>query len=271
MTLVARRDYLRTVRRRGFVAGTLLLPLAMGLIFAHLGVRLDVRSAAARRDRSSSSTSQRVPIVADARLTPHVVVVDRAEADRRLADAHRSPTTSSCLATWPAANRSSGGHARPTRRRDSPSSRSRSRLARAERDGRVAAHLAHSRGGRARLGARPSSSRRRTTRTSGANGGESSDAAILSTYLVPYAFTLDLHAQHLHHQRLPAPVGHRGEGEPRRRDPVELDPGTAVDGGQGPRARRGRPYPGRDLGRDGARGTAAAQQPVLARRSRSRR
>ena len=34
VTLVARRDYLRTVRRRGFVAGTLLLPLAMGAIFA---------------------------------------------------------------------------------------------------------------------------------------------------------------------------------------------------------------------------------------------
>ena len=34
VALVARRDYLRTVRRRGFVAGTLLLPLAMGFIFA---------------------------------------------------------------------------------------------------------------------------------------------------------------------------------------------------------------------------------------------
>ena len=33
VALVARRDYLRTVRRRGFVLGTLLLPLSIGFFF----------------------------------------------------------------------------------------------------------------------------------------------------------------------------------------------------------------------------------------------
>ena len=32
IALVARRDYLRTVRRRGFIAGTLLLPLGVAAI-----------------------------------------------------------------------------------------------------------------------------------------------------------------------------------------------------------------------------------------------
>ncbi|MDQ3448213.1 MAG: hypothetical protein M3432_03415, partial [Chloroflexota bacterium] len=33
IALVAKRDYIRTVRRRGFVFGTLLLPLGIGAFF----------------------------------------------------------------------------------------------------------------------------------------------------------------------------------------------------------------------------------------------
>ena len=63
--------------------------------------------------------------------------------------------------------------------------------------------------------------------------------------------------QHLHHQRLPAPVGDRGEGEPGRRDRPELGPVAAADGRQDPRAGCGRIDPGGDLGGHGARGDAA--------------
>src|SRR3954468_11681093 len=100
VVLVARRDYRRTVRRRGFVAGTLLLPLAMGLIF---GI-----STLASTSVSQGGTSgpvivvnqSAVPVTADPRLTPDVVVVDQATADKRLAD-RQIPDYFIVPATWP--------------------------------------------------------------------------------------------------------------------------------------------------------------------------
>lgn len=86
VVLVARRDYLRTVRRRGFVAGTLLLPLAMGFIFA-----ISAFSSTSFTQTGSSGpivvvNQSAIPIVADSRLTPDVIVVSQQEANQRLAD-----------------------------------------------------------------------------------------------------------------------------------------------------------------------------------------
>jgi ABC-2 type transport system permease protein len=85
VSLVARRDYVRTVRRRGFVAGTLLLPLAIGLA-------LGISSLAAQGSIGAGPTGpilvvneSSVPMTSDAALTPHVVIADRAQAEAQLA------------------------------------------------------------------------------------------------------------------------------------------------------------------------------------------
>ena len=78
VTLVARRDYVRTVKRRGFIAGTLLLPLAIGLA-------LGISSLAAQGSLANGQTGpilvvneSSIPMTADPALTPHVVLVERA-------------------------------------------------------------------------------------------------------------------------------------------------------------------------------------------------
>lgn len=81
--LVARRDYLRTVRRRGFVAGTLLLPLAMIAIFA-----ISTFASTAFVDQGGPIVvvnESPVEIVSEATATPDVQLVDRADAEQRLA------------------------------------------------------------------------------------------------------------------------------------------------------------------------------------------
>jgi ABC-2 type transport system permease protein len=186
VALVARRDYVRTVRRRGFVAGTLLLPLAMGFIFAI--------SAFASTSAGQGSTGpivvvneSAVPIVADARITPDVAVVDRAEADRRLA-AKSVSDYFVVPATWPAQStvlvvtpdRPAGGQpqAAITRRLSEQS----------EIDLLLRTSLIRSSGvPDSVVGQLLAQTHYETT---GANGAESSDAAIISSYLVPYSFTL---------------------------------------------------------------------------------
>jgi ABC-2 type transport system permease protein len=186
LVLVARRDYLRTVRRRGFVAGTLLLPLAMGLILAI--------SAFASTSVGQGSTGpivvvneSAVPIVADARVTPDVVVVDRREADRRLAD--KSVSNYFVVpATWPSqprvlvvtADRPAAGQPQLeiTRRLTQQS----------EMDVLLRTSLIRASGvPDAVLGQLLAQTH---YETAGANAGDSSDAAIIGAYLVPYAFTL---------------------------------------------------------------------------------
>jgi ABC-2 type transport system permease protein len=82
--IVARRDYLRTVRRRGFLVATLLLPLAMGLLFA-------ISTAASQSSFGTVSgpvivvNESAVPLSPDPGLTPDVVLLDRTEAEARLA------------------------------------------------------------------------------------------------------------------------------------------------------------------------------------------
>ncbi len=185
VTLIARRDYLRTVRRRGFVAGTLLLPLAMGFLFAISAL-------------SSTSLGQpqvgpvvvvnesSVKVAADPAVTPDVVVVDRAEADRQLA----SGVVDGYFvipSTWPA---------QPTIQvitADEPSSKphlaiSRRLAEQSEMDVLLRTSLIRSAGVPDAVLAQlvaPIS-----YQTTGASGGQSSDAQIISSYLVPYAFTL---------------------------------------------------------------------------------
>lgn len=99
--LVAQRDYLRTVRRRGFIAGTLLLPAAIGIMF---GISAFFSTASTEQPLGPLLVVDESPVVltTDPALTPHVVLVDRADADGRLAagtarDYYLVP------ATWPAA------------------------------------------------------------------------------------------------------------------------------------------------------------------------
>lgn len=82
--LVAQRDYLRTVRRRGYIAGTLLLPAAIALMF---GVSAFFSTTGAMQPLGQVLVvdESEVTLSADPALTPHVVLIDRAEADARLA------------------------------------------------------------------------------------------------------------------------------------------------------------------------------------------
>ena len=81
--LVAKRDYLRTVRRRGFIIATLLLPVGMaGVMF--------ISSLAAQG--STGPTGEPIPLVnestlvlqPDPHLTPDIQLIDRAAADAQL-------------------------------------------------------------------------------------------------------------------------------------------------------------------------------------------
>jgi ABC-2 type transport system permease protein len=128
-----------------------------------------------------------VPIVADPRLTPHVVVVDRAEAESRLtqrtiADYYIVP------ASWPA---------QPTIQVVTPE-----RPVNAQPQLAITQRLAEQsemdvllRTSLIRAAGVPDTVLAQLIaplhyQDIGANAGESSDAAIVSTYLVPYAFTL---------------------------------------------------------------------------------
>lgn len=186
VTLVARRDYVRTVRRRGFVAGTLLLPLAMGAIFA-ISAFASSSFSGGQAGPVVVVNDSAVPIVADAHLTPHVVVVDRAEADRRLAqraiaDYYIVP------ASWPE---------QPTIQVATPE-----RPVNAQPQLAITQRLAEQgemdlllRTSLIRAAGVPDSTLAQLVapvhyQDIGSSAGESSDAKILSTYLVPYAFTL---------------------------------------------------------------------------------
>src|SRR3954453_1923447 len=186
VALVARRDYLRTVRRRGFVAGTLLLPLAMGFLFA-----LSAFGSSAMTQSPTGPVvvvnESAVPIVPDARITPDVVVLDRAEADARLA-AKAIDDYFVVPSTWPTqptvlvvtSDRPAGGQPQVAI--------SRRLNAQSEMDVLLRTSLIRASGvpdtvvGQLLMPVK--------YQTADTNGSESSDAAILSSYLVPYAFTL---------------------------------------------------------------------------------
>jgi ABC-2 type transport system permease protein len=82
--LVAQRDYLRTIRRRGYIAGTLLLPAAIALMFGASAFFSTTGSMQPLGQVLVVDESE-VTLSADPALTPHVLLIDRAEADARLA------------------------------------------------------------------------------------------------------------------------------------------------------------------------------------------
>jgi ABC-2 type transport system permease protein len=187
VTLVARRDYLRTVRRRGFVAGTLLLPIAMGFIFA-ISAFNSSSFTGGQAGPVIVVNQSAVPINPDPALTPDVSVIDQAEADRRL-NAGEIPDYFIVAATWPAqpvitvmSPAQPAGAARPqlqlTRRL----------TAQSEMDLLLRTSLVRASGVPDTVVAQLITPVQYVD--AGANGGQSSDAEILSSYLVPYAFTL---------------------------------------------------------------------------------
>jgi ABC-2 type transport system permease protein len=99
--LVAQRDYLRTVRRRGFIAGTLLLPAAMATMFSISAV-LSTSGAGQELADVLLVNQSSVAVTADERVAPHVVVTSLDDAQAALAtgsvgDYYLVP------ASWPAA------------------------------------------------------------------------------------------------------------------------------------------------------------------------
>ncbi|HEY5489421.1 MAG TPA: ABC transporter permease, partial [Candidatus Limnocylindrales bacterium] len=183
--LVARRDYLRTVRRRGFVAGTLLLPLAMGLIFA-------IQSLSSSSFASTSGPvvvvdESSIPLAVETQVTPDVVVVSRAAADQRLADSTISeyylvpstwpeqPTVLVVQSSQPTGSRSSLAFARNAAAQSEVDTVLRLSLVRASGvPDSVLAQLVTP----------------VNYQTVNGTGGAASDAEIISSFLVPYAFTL---------------------------------------------------------------------------------
>lgn len=183
--LVARRDYVRTVRRRGFVAGTLLLPLGMTFIFA-----LSSLSSTSFGQASGPVVvvnESAIPLTADPKITPDVVVVDRAEADRRLATNSISEYYV-VPAQWPA---------QPTVlivQQDQPTGArpqlAISRVAAAQTEMDLALRISL-----VRASGVPDSVLAQLVapvsyQTVNGSGEVVSDATILTSYLVPYVFTL---------------------------------------------------------------------------------
>ncbi|MEO6349264.1 MAG: ABC transporter permease [Candidatus Limnocylindrales bacterium] len=101
VALVARRDYLRTVRRRGFVAGTLLLPLAMVAL-------LGISTLASTGGFGSGQTGpivvineSQIPLIPDQALTPDIRILPRTTAEQQMA-AGALPTYFLVPSSWPA-------------------------------------------------------------------------------------------------------------------------------------------------------------------------
>lgn len=184
VALVSRRDYLRTVRRRGFVAGTLLLPLAMGAIFA-------IQSFATSQIGGTTGpivvvNESSVPLVPDPTLTPNVVVLSREEADQQLANRAISeyyvvpstwPAEPTVLIVEPPADAGgSGGFAF-----------ARHQTAQNELDLVLRLSVIKASGIPAPVVAQLLTP---VSYVPASGGGESTDAEAVASFLVPYAFTL---------------------------------------------------------------------------------
>jgi ABC-2 type transport system permease protein len=82
--LVAQRDYLRTVRRRGFIAGTLLLPAAMATMFG-ISALLSTSDSGQTLERVLLVNESSLTVVAVPGAAPHVIVTSLEEAQAELA------------------------------------------------------------------------------------------------------------------------------------------------------------------------------------------
>ena len=82
--LVAQRDYLRTVRRRGFIIATLLLPVGMAAIMAISGFA--AQSGTGSNDQPIVVVNESsVVLQANPAITPDIVLLARSDADAQLA------------------------------------------------------------------------------------------------------------------------------------------------------------------------------------------
>jgi ABC-2 type transport system permease protein len=83
--LVARRDYLRTVRRRGFLLATLLLPASMGFLFI-ISSAVSMGAANVEPGRILVVNESSVVLQPDPALAPDVTMLARSDAEAQLAD-----------------------------------------------------------------------------------------------------------------------------------------------------------------------------------------
>jgi ABC-2 type transport system permease protein len=187
MGIVARRDYVRTVKRRGFIVGTLLLPIGLLALFG-----LSAALAPSSGSGSPGSNGTRIVIVNDSDVdlravatAPAVTLLTRAAADqamssRSIAEFYMIPST------WPA---------RPDIQRVEPSSGGFS-LDAAQRhqvqdlllDATLRAGLLASAGVSTDVITRAIEPAQVTTIT--VSGSEVSDAAQAASLLLPFGFTL---------------------------------------------------------------------------------
>ncbi|MEA2677873.1 MAG: hypothetical protein QOJ81_2014, partial [Chloroflexota bacterium] len=82
--LVAQRDYMRTVRRRGFIAGTLLLPAAMASMFG-ISALLSTSDSGQELAEVLLVNQSSVEVRADELVAPHVIVTSLGDAEMALA------------------------------------------------------------------------------------------------------------------------------------------------------------------------------------------
>jgi ABC-2 type transport system permease protein len=185
VALVARRDYLRTVRRRGFVAGTLLLPISVAIVF---GVSAFASTAIGSPGGALVVVNESaVALTPDPTLTPHVQLTERTDADARLS-AGTLTEYYVVAAEWPARPRVLVvTPERPTA--DQPELAMARRTAQqSEIDALLRLSLIRSAGLPEQVVAQLFAPV--TYEEQSATGDPTSDAAIVSAYLVPYAFTL---------------------------------------------------------------------------------
>jgi ABC-2 type transport system permease protein len=186
VVLVARRDYLRTVRRRGFVLGTLLLPLSIGFFFL-LSSLLSTGQFGNDSDPGSVTliVVDESSVELDSAFSRSLELVDRATAEARLADGAASEYYL-VPSTWPAS---------PVVTRVSAAGTGTSLDAAQRQSSQVAVLEALLRDGLLAGSGLPQETEVRVLvpvqlQTMTTEGEEVSDLTAVASYLIPFAFTL---------------------------------------------------------------------------------
>jgi ABC-2 type transport system permease protein len=187
VSIVARRDYLRTVRRRGFIVGTLLLPLGLGLVFMISGL------ASANATNGPTGAEVELLIVNESSLTiswdprvlPNVALTGVAVANAQLANGgvseyYRIPPG---YPTLPAVDRIEAAQHGPGLENNQRQATQQQVLEALLRDALLAdSNLTTAQRNRVIAPVQIN------TQTS--SGEPVSDTAVLASFLVPFAFTL---------------------------------------------------------------------------------